>query len=910
MSRREVERVVAMINYEKGRNLALVKSEIKEQVYDAYSIAESIYNLNKGKRTDKEIKKMIIDTIRPIRYNKGLGYYFIIALNGMEILFAGRPEMEGRNMLNIHDSEGHYVVRDMINLVKRKNEGFYSYFWTIPRKKGNNFRKISFVKFFKPYNWLIGTGFYLKDMENEIKKSLLARIGRIRFGKNRNGYIFVIGYDGTMLMHDPQRNLIGKNLWDITDPGGVKVVQLERRAVRNNRGAFIHYQWEKPSTGKISPKVTFIKGIEDWKWMVGSGVYLDDVERDILFLRSRLHREIQSKIINLILVTVVVVALFLFLFNWFANRIKKDFYLFISFFDRAAFSDRKIDRRFIKFSEFYKMANYANKMLENKVRAEHNLVNEKEQLAVTLRSIGDGVITTDRSGRVELINIVAEKLTGWKQEVAKGVMLPEIFRIIDKDTGKVLENHVERVSARGDKVDLQNNAVLISKNGDEYNIADSAAPIRDVNGKIKGVVLVFRDITEQIRAEKELSKIEKLRSMGIFAGGIAHDFNNILTGIFGNIELAVSQLEPDNKAVKYLETAQSAMERAKSLTRQFLTFAKGGDPIMEAVDIKDVIEKSVKFNLTGSNIKASINIPNDIAEIKADRGQISEVISNLTVNAKQSMPSGGIFYINAKNVKSDDIRFVTNMISGQLYDNYIKITLRDQGEGIAPQYIDKIFDPYFSTKKEGSGLGLTAAHSIIKKHNGFIKVESSSGAGTVFTIYLPALPCQKKNKILDKSSNVMDTVDITDSLMDNIPDILKEDGCMESRSSVKKRILIMDDEELIREVSEEMLDAMGYDVETCCNGTEALEKYANARNGIKPFDLVIMDLTVPGGMGGKDAVAKLLEMDTEAKVIVSSGYSTDSILTAYKSYGFNGRLLKPFDMELLRDEVERVLKNR
>ena len=656
MSKREVERVVEMINYEKGRTRTLVKSKIKEQVYEAYSIAWNIYGRNKGIKPDKEIKQMIIDAIRPIRYDRGVGYYFITSLNGTEILFADRPEMEGRDMLGIHDNKGRYVVKDMISLVENKGEGFYSYCWTRPDEKGDNYQKLSFVKLFKPFNWFIGTGFYIKDMEDQIKKGLLERIGRIRFGKDNNGYIFVITYHGTMLMHDPQRNLIGKNFWNITDPNGVKVVQLEREAVKKKAGDFIHYEWEKPSTGKIAPKVTFMKGIDDWKWMIGSGVYLDDVEKDISILRSELNNQIKIKITNFILSTMAVVLLFVLLFNGLSHRLKKDFDLFISFFDRAAFSDKKINRKSVKFREFYQMAGYANKMLENKIKAEQNLTDEKEQLAVTLRSIGDGVITTDISGRVELINTVAEKLTGWKQEDAVNSMLPRIFNIIDQEKRNSLENPVDRVLTHGTRVDLEKNAVLISKDGTEYNISDSAAPIKDTKSNIRGVVLVFRDITERIRTEEELFKAEKLRSMGVFAGGIAHDFNNILTGIFGNMELAKFRVKQDETAIRYIETAQSAMDRARSLTKQFLTFARGGDPILESVNIKDIIEKSVKFNLTGSNVKAKIDVPDDIGQIKADRGQISEVISNLTVNAKQAMPDGGIFYVSAENIKAEDIR--------------------------------------------------------------------------------------------------------------------------------------------------------------------------------------------------------------------------------------------------------------
>ncbi|WP_457571652.1 ATP-binding response regulator [Desulfovulcanus sp.] len=389
---------------------------------------------------------------------------------------------------------------------------------------------------------------------------------------------------------------------------------------------------------------------------------------------------------------------------------------------------------------------------------------------------------------------------------------------------------------------------------------------------------VMNDITERKRFEQEQLKLEKLESLGILAGGIAHDFNNILTGLFGNIELAKLKIHKDHPAYTHLETANKALESATNLTKQLLTFARGGVPVLEVVDLKTVIQKTVKFHLSGSNVKAHFILPDDLWQIKADEGQISQVIANLTINAKQAMPDGGNLYIEAKNIKE-----FKESVAQHLSGDFVRFTIRDEGVGIPAKYIDRIFDPYFTTKETGSGLGLAIVHSIIRKHNGYIRVESTRGVGTTFIIYLP----------VENSSHEPSTTSI---------------NVTEKPKSASGHILVMDDEEMLRDVMAELLELCGCTVDFAADGKEAIEKYVSAKKNGKPFDVVIMDLTIPGGMGGKEAVKELLAIDPKAKVIVSSGYSTGHVMVKYNEYGFKGRLFKPFQMDDLKTELSRVMK--
>ncbi len=505
---------------------------------------------------------------------------------------------------------------------------------------------------------------------------------------------------------------------------------------------------------------------------------------------------------------------------------------------------------------------------------EHLLRDEREQLLVTLRSIGDAVITTDLDRQVILMNRVAEKLTGWQQAEAQGRNVGEILTLINGETGAPACNPLDQAISQGMILELAENTVLRSKNGQEFKISDSASPIRDDKSKIIGGVLVFRDVTIREQMQDEVLKLRKLESVGRLAGGIAHDFNNLLTGIMGNIEISTFQLAPEQKNIhKNLTKALNASRRAADLTQKLLTFAKGGEPIKSAAAIGEIIRDSAEFSLLGSKIALSLTLPKNLWAAEVDAGQISQVIQNLVINSVQAMPDGGTIFINCRNI---------NAHSQELHGlplkpgPYIKISVRDQGCGIDLELHEKIFDPFFTTKNEGSGLGLSVIHSIIKKHNGYIGVQSQPDLFTEFNIFLPALGMvsEKPQKTINRTE----------------PPV------------VASRILVMDDEELVREILTEILTTVGYEVEAVCDGQQALEIYQQQK-----FAVVIMDLTIPGGMGGRETIEFFKDFDPQVKAIVSSGYANDPIVAEYEKYGFCGFLNKPYIVEDLLKLLKRVL---
>jgi PAS domain S-box-containing protein len=513
--------------------------------------------------------------------------------------------------------------------------------------------------------------------------------------------------------------------------------------------------------------------------------------------------------------------------------------------------------------------------ITDRKRAESELAAEKERLSVTLRSIGDGVIATDVESRVVVMNKVAESLTGWEAESARGRSLGEVFHIVSAASRERCEDPVEKVIRSGIVVGLANHTILVARDGREYVIADSCSPIRDEQGRLIGVVLVFRDVTLNARVEEELLRSEKLESLSVLAGGIAHDFNNILTGILGNISLVGAELSGNTAVREWIEEAEKACLLAKELTQQLLTFAKGGAPIKRLCDGAAVIREAASFARHGSAVSCQYKIARDLWPIEADEGQLMQVIQNMVINSVQAMPAGGTITFTAENITlAGDNRFL------RAPGPYLKCSISDEGMGIPQELLPRIFDPYFSTKPGGNGLGLATCYSIVKNHQGHIEVSSTPGAGTTFEIYLPAADGRQ------------------------LPP--KEERSIEIKAR-GRRILVMDDEESVRKMVKAMLRTLGFDAEVAPEGAKAVELYRDAMLAGRPFDAVILDLTVAGGIGGKEAIILLRKLDPAARVIVSSGYSSDAIVANYRVHGFQGALAKPYGLNNMKRVLWEVL---
>lgn len=494
---------------------------------------------------------------------------------------------------------------------------------------------------------------------------------------------------------------------------------------------------------------------------------------------------------------------------------------------------------------------------------------EKLQLATAVEQVNDSIVITDRFGSIQYINPNFTKVTGYRSDEIVGKNC-RVLKSGKQD--KAFYSSMWQMISKNGK--WQGHLVNKKKDGSLYEEEMSIAAVLDEVDMVANYVAVKRDVTIRNQIQKQLAKSQKLESIGVLAGGIAHDFNNILTAILANIELSQMNLKPSHPSYMLLNDAKKASIRAQGFTKQLLTFAKGGAPVKKTASLTKVIMDSVQFILRGSSVSCEYSIPATLWNINMDRGQISQVIQNLIINACDAMVGEGLIKIGCENVE------VLDNVSAAP-GRYVKLTITDNGSGINEEGIDKIFDPYFSTKETGSGLGLAICHSIISQHNGLIEVSSTLGQGTTFSIYLQAsthsLPSTKASE--DK----------------------------QNQTTIKGRVMVMDDDQVIRKVVGHMLSIAGHEITFAEHGEEAISLYGEYLESGRPIDVVVMDLTIPGAMGGQEAAANLLELDPSANLIVASGYSNDPVMAHYQDYGFKAALTKPFEFTELTELIEKVL---
>lgn len=515
---------------------------------------------------------------------------------------------------------------------------------------------------------------------------------------------------------------------------------------------------------------------------------------------------------------------------------------------------------------------------------EIGLKREKELLSLTLESITDAVITTDKTGVIERMNQEASRLTGICIEDACGRPLESILHLKNSKSGKVITDPLKELLSK-ERADIPyKQCLLLTRGGDSAErqvTAESRAIADEADGTPLGSVTVLRDVTEQIRGEKEIIQNEKLHSVNLLASGIAHDFNNMLTSILGNISIISMNLSEEDENAKKLAAAEAAAMQAKSLTQQLLSFTKNGAQSLEVTTVEKLVEDCAQFVLRGSNVKCDIQSDKSIWPINADKVQIGQVMNNIIINANQAMPAGGTIRINIRNRRLRHTE-ISTLKAGE----YVCIEITDEGVGMSPDDMKHIFDPYFTTKKEGSGLGLASSYSIIDSHHGAITVESELNVGTRFSIYLPKT--QKKAGTSTSSDK-------------------KEPPSSSAMHQGSGRILVMDDMEPMMHVAGEILNVLGYEVEFATNGEEAIEAYKKAKESGNPFEAVVFDLTVPGGMGGEEASNILIEYDPDMIAIASSGYATSNIMSNYKDSAFKGVVPKPYRIKEMSDVLNRVM---
>lgn len=518
-----------------------------------------------------------------------------------------------------------------------------------------------------------------------------------------------------------------------------------------------------------------------------------------------------------------------------------------------------------------------NKEIQREAQALRKAEEDLKASEMKFRRIYDanimGMFYATKEGNIIEANEAFLKLLGYtREDLDQGLLQSQLF--LDPEYHPLEPKALKEIEERGVCTPYEKD--LVCRDGSSVPTIITAAMVTPQD---KSVVAIVQDISEKKRLLEEQVKTSKLEAIGVLAGGIAHDFNNLLTPILGNLSLARNTSDNTPGIDSFLQLAEKACWRARDLTQQLLTFSRGGAPVKKASVLSDLIRDSTHFALHGSNVRALFDIADSLAAVDADQGQLSQVIQNLVINAVHAMPQGGALHVNAFNVEQIEHPNLPPH-PGQ----YVCIEVQDEGTGIQPDNLKKIFDPYFTTKSHGHGLGLATSFSIIRRHDGYIGVKSQWGKGSTFSIFLPV----SRNNVKAET----------------------REGSMVKAHSHGGHVLVMDDEKDIRQLVHDMLDHSGYDVATACNGEEVIHLYTEAKKNGKPFDVVILDLTVPGGLGGAETLVALREFDPEVKAIVCSGYSNDPIIAEYAKHHFRAAVSKPFSFDHLISTIATVIAEK
>ncbi|MFH1152437.1 MAG: cache domain-containing protein [Pseudomonadota bacterium] len=753
---REVERTVDFINYKRNSTENRVKENLRDNVTTAYTLASHIYSMNLDTQSRAAIIEQIKETLRPIRWENGKGYFFIVAMDGTDLLMADRPKMEGQNLMDQTDTQGQYLVRDMIDIVKTHDSGFYRYTWTKPGFQGNQFKKIAFVKYFAPLDFFIGAGFYLDDMETAIQEEVLGRIAQLRFPKNQ--YIFVIRYDGLIISH-PMEQYRNRYLFNNPDNNEYKEIRELIDVSKREGGGYVTYMWEKPETGLPTPKLTYGASINDWEWVIGTGIYLDDLQKVIDRESEKFKAELSHEILLLSIAFTLCLIASLIAGFFMTRRLQNGVSAFTDFLKKAADSDIKINRSALAFHEFETLGDLANQMVEDRIQKEkalHRSMSDIQHLQRLLQNITDSMpsllIALDRNMNVLQWNREAERTTGVLSGQAINRKLQDIFPLTPREHALIQETLTTGYPCFESRVQKTTGADTSYEDITIYPLGSNP---------IGGAVVRIDNTTEKVRLEEMMIQSEKMLSVGGLAAGMAHEINNPLSGIMGNLHVLENRLMTDlpaNQAAAaesgvdlktvqdymsrrqirpILDNIRQAGSRAATIVSDMLSFSRRSRSVFSPANLTDLMDKTVELASTDYDLKTRFDFRRihitrkydpDMPPVMCESSKIQQVFLNILTNGAQAMALMG----------KDHAPEFTITIRSQ--GDTALIAIQDTGPGMTGEVAKRVFEPFFTTKEVGlgTGLGLSVSYFIIVDHHkGAMGVTSSPGKGATFTIRLP-----------------------------------------------------------------------------------------------------------------------------------------------------------------------------
>ncbi len=880
-----VQAVMEYVHYMRGQTEKRIRNSIKGRVEEAHAIAVNIYNENKDSKSGDEIKKMITDALRPIRFNRNRGYYFAFTMEGIETLFADRPEMEGKNMLPVQGARGEFVVRDMIRLIRTTGEGFYSYTWSKPGDKNSEHLKIAYVKLFEPYGWGIGTGEYAADVEGQIQEEVLERISTIRF--ETEGYFFGSIFGGDPLFTNGKITKGTENVWNMTDPNGVKIIQEQNRAAKEPGGGFVSYSWQKMDSEMLSPKMSYVVGIPEWEWIIGAGVYLDTMDESIRSKKKDLyHAFLRQAVIYFAVMIFISLLIILWVSHQFL-RIQSGIRLFSDFFETASLQAATINPADLQFEEFRRIAMAANRMIDVRTKVVQALRESEEKYKFLVENTCDIIWIFDLATMTYSFGSASlERVLGYTPDEATGLPLTDIFL---PESRKAVQEEFRKVIREGVSDRVLMEAEHIAKDGRRVWMEINAMVQRDEGGHIVAFTGVSRDISDRKRAETEREKLQaqllqaqKMESVGRLAGGVAHDFNNMLGVILGHTEMALERTENNGGIYSDLKEIQQAAQRSADLTRQLLTFARRQVIEPRILNLNKTVKRMISMlqRLIGEDIDLVWKPGAFLWMVKMDPSQLDQILANLCVNARDAIAGVGKVTIET-GMKTFDHEYC-EAHPGFVPGDFVLLEVSDDGCGMDKETLKNLFEPFFTTKEtgKGTGLGLAIIYGIIKQNNGFINVYSEPGQGSSFKIYLPR--CLSAEETSSVSTAGAPTPGGTET------------------------ILLVEDEPAILRMTRMMLERKGYVVLSAGTPAEAIrvaEKYEGK------IQLLMTDVVMPG-MNGRDLSLHLRSLYPDLKHLFMSGYTANII--AHQGILDEGVafIQKPFSMKDLAEKVREVLDTK
>ncbi|KUG29771.1 hypothetical protein ASZ90_000335 [hydrocarbon metagenome] len=879
------------------------RAMVRERTLDAVAVAGKLVERHADGMDRAGLERLVMDTLRLIRFNNGRGYYFATRLDGTELLFAVRPELEGLNLLDVQATDGTFVIREMIDLVRREGEGFYEYDWTKPGADGESHRKVAYLKYFEPLDCFIGTGEYIEDQAAELKQEALGWLVQVRFGQG--GYLFGSTFLGEPLFTNGEITMGGPSVWELTDPSGIKIIQEQQRlAATPPGGGFLEYSWRKLEGNAPSPKIAYVRGIPAWKWIIGAGFYVDEVEAAVAVQYDQLISELRGGLARGALLCLALVGAILLLTGTISRRINRQLAAITDYLARAATRQTRISPDTMRLREFRDIVGSVNALLDAQAGIEKALRQRSEELATVLDTLPALVwIAHDPQCRVITANRAVNELLGVppaapladspSKAPGQAPTQPVIRLKADGSPCRDDELPLQRAIALGRQVDCAEMSFLLP-DGRQVHVAGSASPLFEEDGAIRGAVAVGWDITERMQGVEALIRAKEAaeaanHAKSEFLANMSHEIRTPLNGILGMLQLlhltALSREQDD-----YVEVAIQSGRRLTSLLSDILDLSRieAGrlsvrEEVFETANLRKAALELFALAVADKGLAMEFVIADGMPpRVVGDEARLRQILFNLIGNAIKFTEAGRVL-VEVSPLPSADAssRF------------HVLLTVRDTGIGIPDDMVRTIFEPFsqaegaYTRRFQGAGLGLSIVKNLVGLLGGSICVDTEPGQGATFYVSLPL-----------RLAAGDDAVQAGNPQPDPPAAIRRDAGT--------PRVLIVEDVDSNRLALTVVLEKFGMRPDVAANGQEALAALSE-----NDYDAVLMDVQMPV-MDGVEATRRIRDGQAgrdkaDVPIIALTAYAMSGDRETFLAAGMDDYLAKPVDMRELREVLERVL---